>query len=133
MNNGDNRHNALFDPINDSIAEGKDFPKAGVPHFGDDSARQGMLTQVPGRRYHLGYNGAGVERRVFRDIFCNGLDVGQRLGRLFDEPFFQASLRLLLRQCPLFLRNLKAVLDLLKDIQMILHVFQGAVFRKFVQ
>ena len=81
MNNGDNRHYALFHPINDSVAEGKDFPKGWVPLLGDDTARAGILTQVPGRRYHLGYDGAGVERRVLLNLFCNGLDVGQRLGR----------------------------------------------------
>jgi len=81
MNNGDNRHYALFHPINDSVAEGKYFPKGWIPFLGDDTARQRMLIQVPSRRHHLGYDGAGVERGVLLNIFGNGLNVGQGLGR----------------------------------------------------
>ncbi len=118
-------HPFRLNPINNTIAVGKNFADGVVIEFGHFASTSRELAQISGQLQDCAHYCAGVGGRIGSNVFCNPFHI-RRLPAattLLAKPSAETHFRVFLRNRTARARVFQAVPDLLKYVQVVLDIF----------
>ncbi len=130
----DDQRLVLLKSVNDPITVDDKFAYVLIVKFRHFAARLRKMRQNPCLAHNVFENNAGVGGGIGSDVVGDGIEILGRVStRLFGEPFAEATLHFLLRECAVDAGILQPATYLVENVEVVLDVFNRDVVRQSVQ